>query len=74
LFGDFSISDVMYAPVALRFVTYSIPVSEQAQSFVSSVSQLESTQKWIRAASEEIETIEFIDDLLPAAVSPLTLG
>jgi len=74
LFGDFSISDVMYAPVALRFVTYSIPVSEQAQSFVSSVSQLESTQKWIRAASEEIETIEFIDDLLPAAGSPLTLG
>lgn len=44
LFGDFSIADIMFAPVALRFVTYSIPVSRHAREFVEAVSDLESVQ------------------------------
>jgi len=37
LFGEFSIADVMYAPVALRFVTYQFPLNAEAQEFVHSV-------------------------------------
>ncbi|HEY9886998.1 MAG TPA: glutathione S-transferase family protein, partial [Candidatus Obscuribacterales bacterium] len=37
LCGDFSIADVMYAPVALRFVTYGITLSPLAQQFVTAV-------------------------------------
>ena len=70
LFGDFSIADVMYAPVALRFVTYSISVSAPAQYFVTAVCESESVQEWISLAREESEDIKFIDDLVPAATSP----
>jgi glutathione S-transferase len=74
LYGDFTIADVMYAPVALRFVTYSIPVSEHARQFVDAVQRLESVQQWIEAARAETESLSFIDELTPAASSPLTLG
>jgi glutathione S-transferase len=33
LFGDISIADIIFTPVALRFVTYSIPVSTHATDF-----------------------------------------
>ena len=74
LFGDFSIADIMFTPVALRFVTYSIPVSEHSQVFIEAVCGLESVQRWIDAARVESESLPFIDDLVPAADSPLTLG
>jgi glutathione S-transferase len=74
LFGDFSIVDIMYAPVALRFVTYSIPVSSLAQEFIEAVCGLESVQQWTNAAAVESESLPFIDDLVVAIDSPLTLG
>jgi glutathione S-transferase len=74
LFGDFSIADIMFTPVALRFVTYQIPVSKHAQEFIEAVCGLESVQLWVDAAHKEPESIPFIDKLVPAADSPLTLG
>jgi glutathione S-transferase len=74
LFGDFSIADVMYAPVALRFVTYSIPVSDRSREFIEAVCGLESVQRWIDGARAEAESLPFIDDLVGAKDSPLTLG
>ncbi len=74
LFGEFSLADVMFAPVALRFVTYSIPVSSRAQDYIRAVCDSISVQEWIKLAREEVESIDFIDDLVPAAESPLTLG
>lgn len=74
LFGRFSIADVMYVPMALRFVTYEIPVPEDARSFVDAVTALPSVREWIEAAAREPERIEFIDALVPALQSPLTLG
>lgn len=74
LFGEFSVADIMFAPVALRFVTYSIPVSEDARKFVDAVQKSASVRKWIAAAEAESESISFIDELVPAASSPLTLG
>lgn len=74
LYGRFSIADIMFAPVALRFVTYSISVSEQARKFVDAVLNSNSVQQWIEAACAETESLSFIDELEPAASSPLTLG
>lgn len=74
LFGEFSIADVMFTPVALRFVTYSTPVSSHAQAFIEAVRGLASVQKWIDAARLEAESIPFVDELVPAKDSPLTLG
>ena len=74
LFGDFSLADIMFTPVALRFVTYSIPVSKGSQEFVDAVCRSKTVQTWIAAAQAELETIPFIDELIPAASSPLTLG
>ncbi len=74
LFGEFSIADIIFTPVALRFVTYSIPVSDQAREFVDAVQGLNSVRQWIKAANAEPESISFIDELVPAASSPLTLG
>ena len=74
LFGVFSIADVMFTPVALRFVTYSIPVSDKAREFVDAVRASADVQQWTEEAEAEAEAISFIDDLVPADASPLTLG
>lgn len=74
LFGPFSISDIMFAPVALRFVTYSIPLSRDARHFVDRVLELSSIREWARQSEAEPERLQFIDDLVPASETPLTPG
>jgi glutathione S-transferase len=74
LFGQFSIADVMYAPVALRFVTYQLPLTAEAQEFVRRVGELPSIQEWMREAEAEIEVLPFIDEVVPARGTPLSLG
>jgi glutathione S-transferase len=74
LFGEFCLADVMYTPVALRFATYGIPISDSAQEFQRAVSARPAVREWIAAATAEPEAIAFIDDFVPAAKSPLTLG
>ena len=69
LFGDFSLADVVYAPVALRFVTYQVQLAETAQRFVDSIQSLPSIQAWATAAAAEPEVISFIDELHTAAES-----
>jgi glutathione S-transferase len=70
LFGRFSIADVTYAPVALRFVTYSIRLSPAAQRFVDQIEALDSIREWCRESAEERESLGFIDDLAPPASRP----
>ena len=74
LFGDFGIADVMFAPVALRFVTYGIPLNPPARAFVERVLQLPLIQEWSELCAREQHSITFIDELVPAAQSPLVLG
>lgn len=74
LFGDLCIADVMFAPVALRFRTYGIEVSEPARRFVEAVTTNPLIREWCALAAEETESIPFIDDLVPVKESPLTLG
>ena len=74
LFGDMSIADIMYAPVALRLVTYALDVDGPARSFVDAVRQHPAVQQWCTDAAAEKETIDFIDQRIPAEQSPLVLG
>lgn len=74
LFGDFCIADVMYAPVALRFLSYGIEVPRSAMGFVEAVAASPVVREWCDAAAEESERLDFIDELVSAASSPLTLG
>ena len=74
LFGEFSVADVMFAPVALRFETYSIPVSDKVREYVDAVQGSKSVRQWVQGAREEPESIAFIDERVPATSSPLTLG
>ena len=74
LFGEFSIADIMFTPVALRFVSYEIPVSDRAGEFMDAVQGSQNVCEWIRAARAEPESLSFIDNLEPAESSPFTLG
>lgn len=74
LFGPFSIADVFYVPVALRFTTYGIAVGEQSREYIRTVRRRPSVRQWVEAAERETEALAFIDDLVPSDASPLTLG
>jgi glutathione S-transferase len=63
LFGSLSIADIMFAPVALRFVTYSIPVPGPADEYVLGIQALEPIKEWLTLSEAEIESLEFIDTL-----------
>ncbi len=63
LFGDFSIADVMFVPVALRFVSYGIAVDEPGAEFVQATQELVSVQDWVRASQNESLSLDFVDDL-----------
>lgn len=57
LFGEFSIADCMFAPVASRFATYQIEVSDTSQDYVDRILTLPSMQRWYEAALQEKEVI-----------------
>lgn len=57
LFGRFTIADAMFAPVALRFVTYEVALNSVAQQYVEAILALPATQTWLRKAREEPEVL-----------------
>ncbi|CAH0530434.1 glutathione S-transferase family protein [Vibrio hippocampi] len=58
LFGDWSIADAMYAPVALRFQTYDIPLSSLAKQYQQKVLSSPAIQTWLEQASLETDIVE----------------
>ena len=58
LFGDWSIADAMYAPIALRFKTYGIELSTAAQQYQDKVLSSPEIQRWLAEASLEIDIVE----------------
>ena len=75
LFGDEPcIADAFYAPVALRFHTYAIPIGRQAQSYVHTIRENEHVRGWCRDAEGETEQLDFIDNLAPLDQTPLIQG
>ncbi len=58
LLGKFSIADCMFAPVAIRFHTYNIQVSETAGQYMQQVLEYPKVQQWMAEGEEETEVIE----------------
>jgi glutathione S-transferase len=64
LFGEFSIADAMYAPVALRFAGHSIPLTGAEASYVQSVLGHPNIIEWMEDARREKEILaEFEKDV-----------
>ena len=57
LFGGFTIADAMYIPVALRFVTYSIPLDPVGQVYADAALNHPPIREWVSAAEQEIEVM-----------------
>ncbi|NNC99020.1 MAG: glutathione S-transferase family protein [Gammaproteobacteria bacterium] len=57
LFGNFSIADCFYAPVASRFLTYGISLSAPAEKYCQQILNHASVCTWVAAAREETEVI-----------------
>lgn len=58
LFGAFSIADAMYAPVALRLLTYDVSRDAVVQAYIDALLALPALQAWLAAAQAETEVVE----------------
>jgi glutathione S-transferase len=67
LFGRFGIADAMYAPVALRFVTYGVELPPVAAAYAAAVRALPSVRAWTEQALAEHE---FVAEDEPYATAP----
>ncbi|PPD44612.1 MAG: glutathione S-transferase [Methylocystis sp.] len=61
LFGDLSIADAMYAPVATRFRTYDVKLDAVSQAYCDQIFAWPAMQEWIAQALEEKEEIEELE-------------
>lgn len=58
LFGEYSIADAMFAPIALRFSGYSIELNGIVQTYVQSVLKQPDIVKWMEQCQIEQEVIQ----------------
>ena len=58
LFGNFTIVDAMFAPVAIRFHRYCVPLQDLAASYVERLLQHPAMIQWIADGSSEPTVIE----------------
>jgi glutathione S-transferase len=61
LFGEFSIADAMYAPVATRFITYDVKLDAACAGYRDRILAWPAMQEWTDAALEEPEEIEELE-------------
>ena len=54
LFGDYSLADVFYAPVALRMTTYDLPISPAAQTYANAHLSDPAFLVWRAASKSEV--------------------
>ncbi len=58
LFGGFSGADAMFAPVVHRFLTYAIPVDDEARHYFDAMQGLPAFQQWTREGLAETLLID----------------
>jgi glutathione S-transferase len=58
LFGSLGVADVMFAPVALRFVTYATSLRPACAAYVEAIRALPAVGEWVREAAAETEVME----------------
>lgn len=62
LFGSRpTLADAMYAPVCVRFLTYSVPLDEVSKAYRDTILNWAPMKEWIAAALEEHEDLEELD-------------
>lgn len=59
LFGDFTIADAMFAPVATRLRTWNVPVDPVSATYIDAIYALPAMQDWLAAAQAEPWVIQF---------------
>ena len=64
LFGAFTIADAMFAPVATRFRSYSVPLPPRSQAYVDTVCSLAPMREWIAAGAAEPERFPEVEKLV----------
>ena len=57
LFGEYSIADAMFAPVAFRFLTYGVTERGAVDDYMQTVARDPLVQEWLRAAELEPEVV-----------------
>lgn len=57
LFGQYSIADAMFAPVAFRFLTYGVTERGAVDDYVQTVARDPLVQEWLQAAELEQEVV-----------------
>lgn len=57
LFGEFTIADAMFAPIASRFTTYDVQLDPVSRGYVDSIWALTAMQEWAAAAQVETAVI-----------------
>ncbi len=58
LFGDFGVADAMFAPVALRFLTYGVDTPPETRDWCRRIAEHPAITEWINAATAEAEVLE----------------
>ena len=59
LFGEYSIADAYFAPVAMRMRTYALPVPADVAAYIQRATAAKGTAAWIRDALQEKEFLQF---------------
>jgi len=69
LFGEFTIADAYFAPVATRFVTYGVPLPPAAAAYVEAVLGLPAVRAWEADALAEHDFVAFDEPYRQAPAS-----
>ncbi len=65
LFGEFSVVDAYYAPVAARTLSYALPLSAAAQAYVDRVWASPGVAAWVADALAERDFLDFEEPYRP---------
>jgi glutathione S-transferase len=57
LFGQFTVADAYYAPVATRFLTYAVTLPPAAQRYADALLELSAVREWMAQARRETEFV-----------------
>ena len=62
LFGPApTVADAMYAPVTQRFLTYAVPLSDQAAAYCATITAWQPMAEWLEAARAEPEELDALE-------------
>jgi glutathione S-transferase len=67
LYGRFTAADAMYAPVVMRFMTYSPTIEADTERYCEAVRSHPAVQAWVEGALAETE---FVAEDEPYATAP----